>query len=211
MLGVVLKPTAALLGMLLFAATSAHAQGLGPDEQVRQTVDEALKILRTDKDVQTGDTRRIAELMEEKIVPHFDLIRMTRLAVGRPWREATRDQRQALINEFRTLLVRSYAAAFTFYKGISVEVKPVRMGQDDREATVSTVIRLPGGGEPISVDYDMLQTDAGWKVYDVRIGGASLVINYRNVFAQEIQKGGIEGLLKNLAERNRGSSPAVDS
>lgn len=211
MLGLVLKPAAVLIGMLLLAASSADAQGLGPDELVRQTVDEALTILRADKDVQAGDTGRIAELMEEKIVPHFDLVRMTRLAVGRPWREATRDQRQALIVEFRTLLVRSYAAAFTFYKGISVEVKPLRKGREDKEATVSSVIRLPGGGEPISVDYDMLQTDTGWKVYDVRIGGASLVINYRNVFAQEIQKGGIEGLLKNLAERNRTSRPAVDS
>jgi phospholipid transport system substrate-binding protein len=189
---------------LLFAG-HAGAQNLAPDQLVRETVDEALKTLRTDERVRAGDTARIAELMEERIVPHFDLARMTRLAVGRPWREATPSQRDALIREFRTLLIRSYAAAFTFYQGISVDVRPVRMTSEE-EATVNSLIRLPGGAEPISVDYDMLRTNAGWKVYDVRVGGASLVINYRNIFAQEIQRGGIEGLLNSLIERNRGTS-----
>ncbi|HUF20073.1 MAG TPA: ABC transporter substrate-binding protein [Burkholderiales bacterium] len=207
-----IKPAAALISMLLLAGVPAAAEEVrGPDELVRQTVDDALRILRSDKDVQAGNAGRIAALMEEKVVPHFDLPRMTRLAVGRPWREATPEQRDALIREFRTLLVRSYAAAFTFYRGISVEVRPVRMEVDAKEASVSSLIRLPGGAEPIAVDYDMLLSNAGWKVYDVRVGGASLVINYRNIFAQEIQRGGIDGLLKNLVERNRGGAPATES
>jgi phospholipid transport system substrate-binding protein len=211
MLKGLLNPAAALLGMLLLAGSPAVAQVTGPDELVRQTVDEALKILRTDQAVRAGDTGRIVTLMEEKVVPHFDLPRMTRLAVGRPWREATPEQREALVREFRTLLVRSYAAAFTFYRGISVEVRPVRMEPDAKEASVSSLIRLPGGAEPVAVDYDMLLTNTGWKVYDVRVGGASLVINYRNIFAQEIQRGGIDGLLKSLVERNKGSSSETES
>ena len=108
---------------------------------------------------------------------------MTRLAVGRAWRDATPAQRDALIKEFRSLLVRSYSAAFTAYTGVSVEYRPFRSNPGDTEATVQTIIKLPEGAEPVTVDYDMALTPNGWKVYDVRVAGASLIINYRNLFA----------------------------
>ncbi len=189
---------------LWVAAACAHAQQ-APDVLVKSTIEEVLAIVRADKEVQAGNVARIAELMEEKVAPHFDFARMTRLAVGRSWRDATPEQRDRLMREFRTLLVRSYSAAFTMYRGIAVEYRPLRLNPGDEEATVSTQIRLPGGAQPISVDYDMLRTDAGWKVYDVRIDGASLVINYRNLFAQEIQRAGIEGLVRSLTEKNADS------
>jgi phospholipid transport system substrate-binding protein len=100
--------------------------------------------------------------------------------------------------------VRSYSAAFTMYRGIAVEYRPLRQDAAAEEVTVNTLIRLPGGAQPISVDYDMLKSGADWKVYDVRIDGASLVINYRNLFSQEIQRGGIDGLLRSLVEKNSG-------
>ncbi len=200
----------ALHAVLAFALLPpVLAQETSPDVLVKQTVEEVLAILRADKQVQSGNVEHIARLMEEKVAPHFDFARMTRLAVGRGWREATPDQRDTLIREFRNLLVRSYSAAFTFYRGIAVEYRPFRINPGDREATVNTLIRLPGGAQPIAIDYDMSLTDGGWKLYDVRIDGASLVINYRNLFAQEIQRGGIEGLIKSLIEKNSGGPPTA--
>ena len=190
------------LAALAFSAPAQSAPP--PDVMVKQNVEEVLRILRTDQQVQAGNVEHIARVMEEKEAPHFDFPRMTRLAVGRSWREASAEQREALVREFRTLLVRSYAAAFTFYKGIAVEYRPYRGSPEDKEATVNTVIRLPGGAQPIAVDYDLALHDTEWKVFDVRVDGASLVINYRNVFSQEIQRGGIDGLLKSLIDKNTG-------
>ncbi|MEO8008728.1 MAG: ABC transporter substrate-binding protein [Betaproteobacteria bacterium] len=183
-------------------ATPARAEEVSPDVLVRKTTEEVLKVVRSDKDIKGGNVARVVQLIEEKVAPHFNFERMTRLAVGRPWREASAAQREALINEFRTLLVRSYSAAFTAYTGIDVEYRPFRTNPGDTDATVQTMIKLPGGAQPIGVDYDMGNSPAGWKVYDVRVAGASLIINYRNLFAQEIQNGGIDGLIKSLVVKN---------
>ena len=192
---------------LTMAMSAALAALVPPDVLVKQTVNEVLELIRTDEKIQAGDVDRIAEIMEQKIAPHFDFPRMTRLAVGRPWRQATPEQRSELIQEFRTLLIRSYASAFTMFKAIVVEYKPLRLAPDATDATVNTLIRLPGGAQPISVDYDMQLTDDQWKVFDVRIDGASLIINYRNIFSQEIQRGGIEGLIESLKQKNTGTVP----
>jgi phospholipid transport system substrate-binding protein len=192
---------------MLVAIPAAFSQ-TSPDVLVKSTIEDVLTIVRADKEIQAGNVNRIAEVMEQKIAPHFDFARMARLAVGRSWRDATPDQRDSLVREFRTLLVRSYSAAFTMYRGIAVEYRPLRRDPASEEVTVNTLIRLPGGAQPISVDYDMLLSGAEWKVFDVRIDGASLVINYRNLFSQEIQRGGIEGLLRSLIEKNSGKVSA---
>jgi phospholipid transport system substrate-binding protein len=198
--------TGRLIGLLLFAASvtafEVRAQAPSPDVLVRNTTEEVLTIVRNDKDIKAGKVDRIVNLIEEKVAPHFDFARMTRLAVGRAWRDATSAQREALIKEFRSLLVRSYSAAFTAYTGVSVEYRPFRFNPGDTEATVQTLIKMPSGAEAITVDYDMALTPNGWKVYDVRVAGASLIINYRNLFALEIDRGGIEGLIKGLVNRN---------
>lgn len=198
------KLTGRWLAALLLVAVSGGvaADELAPDALVRQTTEEVLTIVRSDKDIRAGKVEKIVQLIEEKVAPHFDFPRMTRLAVGRPWREATPAQREALIKEFRTLLVRSYSAAFTAYTGITVDFRPYKPKAGDTDATVQTSIKLPGGAPPMSVDYDMGQTPEGWKVYDVRVAGASLIINYRNLFAQEVQNGGIDALIKSLKEKN---------
>jgi phospholipid transport system substrate-binding protein len=198
--------TGRLIGLLLFAAFvtafEVRAQAPSPDVLVRNTTEEVLTIVRNDKDIKAGKVDRIVNLIEEKVAPHFDFARMTRLAVGRAWRDATSAQREALIKEFRSLLVRSYSAAFTAYTGVSVEYRPFRFNPGDTEATVQTLIKMPSGAEAITVDYDMALTPNGWKVYDVRVAGASLIINYRNLFALEIDRGGIDGLIKSLVNRN---------
>jgi phospholipid transport system substrate-binding protein len=195
--------------VIAVAAMAARAQAVGPDVLVKNTSEEVLDIIRSDKEIRAGNTARIAQLIEDKVAPHFDFNRMTRLAVGRAWRDASPEQRKALASEFRTLLVRSYAAAFTAYTGIAIEYRPHRMNPGDSETIIQTLILLPGGAQPISVDYDMEKTPDGWKVYDVRVAGASLIINYRNLFAQEIQNGGLDGLLKSLVEKNRAKPAPV--
>ena len=204
-----------LIGLLLLAASvtafDVMAQAPSPEVLVRNTTEEVLTIVRNDKDIKAGKVDRIVGLVEEKVAPHFDFARMTRLAVGRTWRDATPAQREALINEFGGLLVRSYSAAFTAYTGVSVEYRPFRFNPGDTEATVQTLIKLPGGAEPVAVDYDMALTPAGWKVYDVRVAGASLIINYRNLFALDIDRGGIDGLIKSLINRNGANAKAASA
>jgi phospholipid transport system substrate-binding protein len=196
---------------LIMGMSSVLAAPVPPDELVRQTIEEVLSIIRSDEKIQSGDLDRITDVMEQKIAPHFDFPRMTRLAVGRPWRQATPEQRTALVREFRTLLIRSYASAFTMFKAIFVEYRPLRAGPEATDATVNTLIRLPGGAQPITVDYDMQLTGDAWKVFDVRIDGASLIINYRNVFSQEIQRSGIDGLLSSLIEKNAAALSATEA
>lgn len=189
---------------LVGGLSSVMAAPLPPDQLVKLTIDGVLAIIRSDENIQSGDVSRIAEVMEEKIAPHFDFPRMTRLAVGRPWRQATPEQRRALVNEFHTLLIRTYASAFSMFNAIVIEYRPLRKGDDETIAKVNTLIRLPGGVQPIAVDYAMKLKDDGWKVYDVSVGGASMIINYRNLFSQEIQRGGLDGLLNSLVEKNSG-------
>src|SRR5581483_485827 len=179
-----------------------------PDELVRHVADDVLKIVRSDQELRSGDKSKAAQLIEEKIVPHFDFERMTRLAVGRSWREATPEQRQTLIDEFRTLLVRSYSSAYTSYKDIVVDVKPLKLQPNEDDVTVKTQIKLPGGAPPINVDYSMYKANPEWKVYDVVVDGVSLVTTYRSTFAEEVRKGGIPGLIKALADLNSGKAPA---
>jgi phospholipid transport system substrate-binding protein len=176
-----------------------------PDALVKRTTDEVLTIIRTDKDLQGGNTRKIVELAEAKVLPHFDFERMTRLAVGRNWQQATPEQKQSLVREFRTMLVRTYSTSLSQYRNQSIEVKPLKMAAGDKEATVRTAV-IQQGGPQIPIDYAMEKMDSGWKVYDVLIDGASLVTTYRGSFNDQIQKTGIDGLLKTLQERNAGGA-----
>ena len=179
-----------------------------PDAMVKRVTDEVLTIIRTDKDLQSGDSRKIAALAEQKVLPHFDFTRMTRLAVGRNWQQASDAQKDALTREFRTLLVRTYSSSLTAYRNQTIEVKPAKMAPADKEVTVRTAV-IQQGGPQIPIDYAMEKADSGWKVYDVVIDGASLVTTYRGSFNEQVQRGGIDGLLKTLAERNAGPQPAA--
>jgi len=194
------------LSMACSVAISVRAEDVPPDVLVRQTTEEVLAVVRSDKDIRAGNVARVVQLIEEKVTPHFDFERMTRLAIGRPWREASPAQREALVREFHTLLVRSYSAAFTAYTGVTVEYRPYKMNPGSTETSVQTLIKLPGGAPPMDVDYELGHTADGWKVYDVRVAGASLIINYRSLFAQEIQNGGIDGLIKSLVDKNNGKA-----
>ena len=190
---------------VLACAAAAHAQE-APDALVRRTTDEVLAIIKADKDLQAGNSRKVAELAEQKVLPHFDFTRMTRLAVGRNWSQASDVQKEALTREFRTMLVRTYSTSLTQYRDQRIDVKPLKMAPEDKEVTVRTAV-IQQGGPQIPIDYAMEKTDSGWKVYDVVIDGASLVTTYRGTFNDQVQKGGVDGLVKTLQDRNR--SPEV--
>jgi len=191
-----------LAGIGLLLPTAATAQE-APDALVRNVTNEVLDIIRKDKDIQSGSTRRAIELVEQKVLPHFNFSRMTALAMGKEWRQANPAQQKALTDEFRTLLVRTYSNALTAYKNQTVDYRPFRMQPGDTDVTVRTQIHQPGG-KPITLDYSLEKQGSAWKVYDVIVGGVSLVTNYRESFASEVRSGGIDGLVKSLQAKNRG-------
>jgi phospholipid transport system substrate-binding protein len=194
-----------LLGLL---ALGAQAQDLTPDQLAKNTTQEVLDILRTDKDIQAGNIKKAYQLVEARVLPHFDFNRMTQLAVGKYWNSASPQQKQSLVKEFRSLLVRTYAASLTEFSNQTVDFKPLNMRPDDSQVTVKTEIRQPGG-KPIPIDYEMYKTDFGWKVFDVAIDGVSLVINYRSSFANTIRQSGIDGLISTLEAKSRNQDKAT--
>lgn len=196
-----------LAGLL---ALGAQATDMPPDQLARNTTQEVLDILKADKDIQSGNVKKAYDLVEAKVLPHFDFNRMTQLAVGKHWNTASPQQKQALVKEFRSLLVRTYAASLTEFSNQTVDFKPLNMRPEDTQVTVKTEIKQPGG-KPIPIDYEMYKTSFGWKVFDVAIDGVSLVINYRSSFANTIRQTGIDGLISTLETKSRSQekSPTV--
>lgn len=195
-----------LLGMLaacFLACVPAWAQeAMAPDALAKSVTDEVLAVLRSDKEIKAGNTGKVVDLVEKKVLPHFDFNRMTRLAVGPNWRQSSPEQQKSLVNEFRTLLVHTYAATFVAYRDQIVEYRPLRMQPNDTEVVVKSLIKQ-SGGKPVSVDYRMEKSASGWKVYDVVVADLSLVQNYRGTFESEVRKGGIDGLIKALNDKNK--------
>jgi phospholipid transport system substrate-binding protein len=181
---------------------AAAAEVMPPDALAKSVTDDVLVVLRADKDIQSGNTKKVIELVENKVLPHFNFTRMTRLAVGANWRQASPEQQKQLTNEFRTLLVQTYAATLTAYRDQKVEFRPLRVQPSDTEVLVKSSI-IQSAGKPVTVDYRMEKTDNGWKVYDVVVADLSLVQNYRGTFNSEVQKGGVDGLIKALADKNK--------
>jgi len=193
-----------LIGMVagLVLATGVVAQEMAPDVLVRDVTEDVLTIVRNDKDIQSGNTKKAIELVEAKVLPHFNFARMTQLAMARDWRQASPAQQKALTDEFRTLLVRTYSKALTEYKKQTINYKPLKMQPNDTDVKVRTEIKQ-AGGKPIQLDYYLEKKSEAWKVYDIEVGGISLVTNYRDFFATEVRNGGIDGLIKSLQAKNK--------
>jgi len=181
----------------------AQAQELAPDVLVKTITEEVSAILKQDKDIQAGDTKKVASLIETKVVPHFNFTRMTRIAMARNWRSASPEQQKELASEFKTLLVRTYSTAISNYRDQKIDYKPLRAKPEDTEVTVKSEVKQSGSTQPVSIDYEMEKTPNGWKVYDVKVGGVSLVTTYRDTFASEVKDNGVDGLIKSLAAKNR--------
>ncbi len=190
-----------LLGLVL-SVSAAFAQEESPDALVKKVTEEVLTIVRQDKDIQSGNTRKAIELVEAKVLPHFDFRRMTALAMGRDWNKANAEQKKRLTDEFNVLLVRTYSNALTSYKDQTVRYKPTKLPAGDADVVVKTEILQPGG-RPIQLDYALEKQPDGWKVFDVIVAGVSLVTNYRDTFNQEVRANGVDGLIKMLSDKNK--------
>jgi phospholipid transport system substrate-binding protein len=195
----VMKPAALLLSVCL--SLPALAQELAPDELVRKVTEDVLAAIKSDKDLQAGDRKKALALAEEKILPHVDFREATQIAMGRHWREATPAQQKQLVDEFRSLLVRIYSSSIDIYRGQTMKVLPLRAGRNDTDVKVRNQY-LRDGRPPVAVDYSMLKSPAGWKIYDISVEGISLVLTYRSEFDSVVRTGGIEGLIQRLREKN---------
>jgi phospholipid transport system substrate-binding protein len=189
----------------LVLATNVGAQEMAPDTLIKTVSKDVLDIVRQDKDIQAGNARKAAELVDAKVLPYFNFARMTALAVGKDWRQASPAQQKILADEFRTLLVRTYSKALTEYRDQTIDFKPLKMQPGDTDVTVRTQVNQPGS-KPVQIDYSLEKADHGWKVYDISVAGISLVTNYRSSFAQEVSANGIDGLIKALRTKNGDST-----
>jgi phospholipid transport system substrate-binding protein len=191
----------ALAGAALLALT-LHAQEMTPDQLVQRVTEDVLNSIKSDKQLAAGDKQKALKLAEEKILPHVDFQEATRLAVGRAWSQASPEQKQKLVDEFRRMLVRTYSGAIQAYEGQTMKVQPLRMKPDDTDVTVHNQYIRAGGGKPIQLDYQMRKTEQGWKIYDIVVEGVSLVLTYRSEFDAVVKQQGIDGLIKRLADKN---------
>lgn len=188
-----------------------RAEPKAPDVLVKEISDEVIERLKQRPIKTDADMNDWLAYVEQRVLPHFNFERMTMLAVGQPWRQATPEQRQRLTQEFKTLLVRTYANALREYRDEKLEFKPLRMAPGDKTVRVSSMVIRPGS-EPIAIDYVMELKGDGWKVFDVVVAGVSLVTSYRSTFGQEIQAKGIDGLIQTLADKNaRGETMPADT
>jgi phospholipid transport system substrate-binding protein len=202
----------ALAGVLLAGSALAfvrpvHAADEAPDELVKRISTDVLETLKADKSIKAGDITKIMALVDAKVMPNVNFQRMTASAVGPAWRQATPEQRKRLEEEFKTLLVRTYAGALGQVSDQTVNVRPFRGSPDDKEVLVRTEVR--GAGDPVQLDYRLEKTagdGSGWKIYNINVLGVWLVDTYRSQFAQQISSGGIDGLIAALAARNKSNS-----
>ena len=184
-----------------FLLGSSYAQELAPDVLVKNVTTEVVELITKDKEIRSGNRAKLIEVIEARVLPHFSFDSMTALAVGQSWSKATAEQKKRLIEEFKILLVRTYASALAAFSEQRFDFRPLRAKPNDTDVTVNVRV-LQSGAQPVPIDYSMEKTAAGWKVYDVMVGGVSLVANYRTEFNNTVREAGIEGLIKNLRAKN---------
>ena len=190
----------ALMASLSFASVALAQEA--PDQLVKRLSQEILDLAKNDKDIQAGNQKRVYDMVESKILPYIDFPRMTSLAAGKSWREASPEQQKQLTNEFRTLLVFTYSGAISQIKDQRMEFKPLRAAPEDTEVEVRSQV-IQSRGEPIQLNYRLEKLPTGWKIYDINVLGAWLVETYKGSFSAEISKSGIDGLIKTLVEKNK--------
>jgi phospholipid transport system substrate-binding protein len=188
-------------------ATTAVAQA-APDKLVRDNTDKIINLIKTHRDTYTKDKKKLYAMVNEVVLPHFDFRKMAQLVLGVSWRQANEDQRARFANEFRDLLVRTYATVLLKYNNEEVVYLPYKTSPGEKTTTVKVEVKLGGGAPPVPIHYDFYLTDTAWKVYDVVIDGVSLVTNYRATYADRIKNDGLDALIASLAKSNRDGTPA---
>ena len=195
------------LGILLtfilgFAMGAAHAAP-APNQLVRERTDKIIELLKKNKDTYAKDHKKLYAMVQEQVLPYFDFRAMSRLVLGKHWREASEDQRNRFANEFRDLLVRTYATALLKYTNEEVAYLPFRSSPDDKTVVVKTKVKQGGGGPVIPIHYSFYITDNAWKVFDVTIEGVSLVTTYRSTYAEKINNAGMDGLIAYMTKSDK--------
>jgi len=198
------KFASSMLSMLF--ALSALAAELAPDQLAREVTDKIVVLLKANKDVYAKDHKKLYAMVDEHVLPNFDFRAMSRTVLGRYWREANEDQRARFTGEFRDLLVRTYATALLKYNEEKIVYFPFKLIPGDRTATVKSEVRRADGSPPIALNYGFYHTDAGWKVYDVTIEGASLVTTYQSTYSERVQREGLDALIASLAQANKAAA-----
>ena len=196
------KLISALLGALALVYLSAASAEEAPDVLVKSVTLEVVDLIAKDKEIQSGNRGKLIQVIDTKVLPHFNFAAMTALALGQNWNKATPEQKKRLTEEFRTLLVRTYASALAAYSEQKFDFRPLRAKPSDTDVTVQVRVLQPGA-QPVPIDYAMEKTSSGWKVYDVMVGGVSLVANYRTEFSNVVRQSGIDGLIRDLEVKNR--------
>jgi phospholipid transport system substrate-binding protein len=189
-------------GLLAVVVMSTQAQEVAPDVLVKNVTTEVVELITKDKEIRSGSRAKLIDVIEAKVLPHFNFGAMTALAMGQSWSKAAPEQKKRLVEEFKTLLVRTYASALAAYSEQRFDFRPLRARPTDTDVTVNVRV-LQSGAQPVAIDYSMEKTAAGWKVYDVMVGGVSLVANYRTEFNAVVRESGIDGLIRNLQAKNR--------
>lgn len=202
-----LRAASVVLLVVLLAAGVARAQDTAPDVLVKNVTLEVVDLIAKDKDIRAGSRAKLIQVIEARVLPHFNFTAMTALALGQNWAKATPEQKKRLTDEFKTLLVRTYASALAAYSNQKFDFRPLRAKPTDTDVLVQVRV-LQQGAQPVPIDYSMEKTAAGWKVYDVMVGGISLVANYRSEFNNVVRATGIEGLLKDLHAKNKAPGAA---
>jgi len=190
----------AVLAVLVIG--TAQAASPPPDQLVKENIARIIELLKQNRDAYARDHKKLYAMVHEQVLPHFDFRVMSRSVLGRYWREASEEQRDKFVNEFRDLLVRTYATALLKYTNEEVRYLPFHFNPSDKTAVVKTEV-IQQGGPPIPIHYSFYQTESGWKVYDVAIEGVSLVTNYRSTYATKVKSEGLDALIKSMADANR--------
>jgi phospholipid transport system substrate-binding protein len=193
-----------LFAMFFAFAQVASAQTVDtsdPDAMVKSITQQVMDEIKGDKSIQSGDINKITQLVNEKILPYTDFRRTTQLAMGRNWRTATPEQQQQVIDQFKTLLIRTYSGALAQVRNQQIQYKPFRANPDDTDVVVRSTVM--NNGEPIELDYRLYKTPQGWRVYDINVLGAWLIQAYQQQFQEKIQQGGVDGLIQFLTQRNQ--------
>ena len=200
-----------LLLASFFVGAAGAQQEVPPDVLVKNVTTEVVELITKDKEIRSGSRAKLIEVIEKKVLPHFNFASMTALAMGQNWNKATPEQKKRLVEEFRVLLVRTYASALAAFSEQRFDFRPLRARPTDTDVTVNVRV-IQSGAQPVPIDYSMEKTASGWKVYDVMVGGVSLVANYRTEFNTTVRDSGIEGLIKNLQAKNRSldAAPAAE-
>jgi phospholipid transport system substrate-binding protein len=196
-----IRPVLMMLALAV-APPLAFAQDLAPDVLVKTIAQDIVARIKQDRDTYAASPSKLVDLIETKVLPHFNFAHTTQIAMGADWRRASPEQQGQIIQEFKTLLVRTYSNALMSYRDASVEYKPLHVQPGDKTVTVRSQVRRSGAGEPIAIDYEMENTSSGWKIYDLKIDNASLAAVYRSSFAEEIRNHGIDGLIDLLSSKN---------